>query len=93
VVCLFSLVTLFAYPDWDTPVAEARPLGWWQFRVFAWIGLLIVWLPSWVVFVLDAFFHHHEPLRNPFAISLIAIELGLLCYGAYRLGRSVERGA
>ena len=93
VMCLISLLTLFAYPDWDTPAAEARPLGWWQFRVFAWVGLVLVWLPSGVVFLLDAFFHQHEALRNPFVLLLIAIELALTCYGAHRVGRRVQHGA
>jgi hypothetical protein len=66
--------------------------AWWQFRVFAWIGLLLVWLPSGAVAFLDTYLHQHE-LHNPVAISLIAVELALICYGAYWFGRGVERGA
>jgi len=92
-VCLFSLLTLFAYPDSDTPVEQARPLAWWQFRFFALIGLILSGLPSGAVFYLDGFFQRHEQLRNPFVISVLAGELAVVSYVAYCLVRRMAREA
>ena len=90
-VCLFSILTLFTYPDWDTPVQQ--PLAWWQLRAFAATGILLAWLPSGVGFLLESsgFFHQHGQLRIPVVFVLLGAEVALGAYIAYRIGRAIER--
>jgi hypothetical protein len=93
-VCLFSFLTLFTWPDFvDGSWKLSRPPAWWQFEIFASIGLLLTALPSFVIYRLDAFFQVHGQLRNPMVVLLLTIEVAVLCYVVHRAARSLERRA
>jgi len=88
---MFTLVT---WPDFVDGTWElSHQPAWWQRELFLFIGFVLSALPSLVVFHLDAFFHAHEQLRNPFAVFLITAEVAVVCYVVHRIARSVERGA
>jgi hypothetical protein len=50
-------------------------------------------LPSYAIYRLDPFFQVHSPLRDPVVVTLLAIEVAVLCYVVYRIVRSMERDA
>jgi|SRR5271166_758305 len=91
-VCVFSMVTLFTWPDFVVGSWELshRP-AWWQFEIFASIGLVLTAIPSYAIYRLDGFFHAHEQLRNPVVVMLLTVEVAALCHVVYRAVRHIER--
>jgi hypothetical protein len=88
------MFTLFTWPEFVAGSWELshRP-AWWQFEIFASIGLLLTALPSYAIYRLDEFFHAHEQLRYPVVAMLLTVEVAVLCYVAHRAVRHVERSA
>lgn len=71
----------------------ANKPAWWQFGWLNAIGVALSALPSLAVSLLDGLFASTEYLRYPFAGSLIALEVLVLCVATYRIvARSPDRG-
>jgi hypothetical protein len=85
----FCLATLVTFPEYEKSAMRiAHEPAWWQFQGFAAIGMLLLAAPSYVIFLFNDFFAAHEPLRDPIAIGLAALEIGGLCFLVYRFVRS-----
>jgi len=67
----------------------AHEPAWWQFKALAAIGMLLLAAPTYVIFLFDDFFAANEPLRNPVAITLAALEIGGLCVFVYWIVNSI----
>jgi hypothetical protein len=85
----FCLVTLLTFPPYEKSAMRfAHEPAWWQFEIFAAIGMLLLAAPSYVIFRSHEFFVAHESWRNPVACGFVALELVSLCLLVYLIARS-----
>ena len=91
-ICAASLVTLLNWPPTDGTTWEplAAP-AWWQFEWLAGLGFWLSALPSGVIYKFGAFFAANEHLRYPASGLLLIIEVGLICFGVYKIVAALDR--
>jgi hypothetical protein len=88
------MITLATWPNFVEGSWElAHPPAWWQFQIFAYVGLLLSAAPSYVAYRLDPFLQAHPQLREPMIALLLLAQIGGLCYVVWRIARRVGRNA
>jgi len=87
-ICAAALITVATWPPYEGGTWNLQcPPAWWQLDVLASIGLLLLAVPSYLIYLLDGYFVPGSAARSVTAVSLAVLEIALLTFGALSIAR------